>query len=106
MITFKGFLLKKNLSKMSSYVFVLVNTCNYIHHRNFNKYFSCHSGFLQQAVASCTDTEYSLLLNGTDRELRTVNFNLLNSTHACRERVGIPNQCQGKCVAIMTVLEY
>lgn len=59
--------------------------------RNFNKYLDCHSGILQRAATNCSDTEYSLLLNSTNREVRTIIFNLLNETS---EGVGTPSQCQ------------
>ncbi|XP_065916129.1 adhesion G protein-coupled receptor E2-like isoform X3 [Dysidea avara] len=38
----------------------------------------CHSGSVQSAADNCSDTEFSLVLSGTERELRTTNLNLLN----------------------------
>ncbi|XP_065916114.1 uncharacterized protein [Dysidea avara] len=38
----------------------------------------CHSGSVQSAANDCSDTEFSLVLSGTERELRTTNLNLLN----------------------------
>ncbi|XP_065916123.1 uncharacterized protein [Dysidea avara] len=38
----------------------------------------CHSGSVQSAADNCSDTEFSLVLSGTERELQTTNLNLLN----------------------------
>lgn len=83
------FLLKSIPSK------IILIVCLYIiiYYSNFNKYFDCYSGFHHQGTRNCSDTQYSLLLNGTNRELRTVSFNLLNDTSEKGEGIP-PNHCQ------------
>ena len=75
----------------------MYSTCTYIpipciDCSDYNKNFICHSGFQQGGAQECTDTQYSLLLNGTNRELRMSNFNLLNDTF--QKGDNIPNNCQ------------
>ena len=65
----------------------------HVNFRYFNKFFTCHSGFLQHGTKSCSHTEYSLLMNGTNRELRTISFDLLDDTSEEIEGA-IPDHCQ------------
>ena len=53
----------------------------------------CHSGVIHRGTASCSDTEHSLLMNGTEREVRTTPFSLNN----CRNNVNKKffNTCKG-----------
>ena len=61
--------------------------------RHFNKLFTCYSGIRQSGAKNCTQTEYSLLYHDSNRELRTISFDLLYDTSDEREG-GTPNHCQ------------
>ena len=52
----------------------------------------CHSGVKHQATANCSKTQYSLLMNGTERELRTVPFSFSNCDNVNKKFL---NTCKG-----------
>ena len=53
----------------------------------------CHSGSVQTAAGNCSGTKSSLVLNGTERELRTANINLLSQMNITNNK--FHNTCAG-----------